>query len=327
MVEYDISYIQKLMEGFRILHVVPLFRYRRVFQKRCLPDCPKGAHLKQWIRTAVPLPGPPAAGSQPVESKWGGPNVYQVMSWMDASRYISQQKEIMNARAAFGKLELSLRSTLTKLYVTKPGQYKQRQPWNPDSLRCARVKLDAMCMLLLRIFLAAVLGLNSFIYIFVDASPQWRGLELFAASFDIVVIGEYRYVQRRLFPQISIGPFLYTVSGKCCALLWQIWLVSGPTFSSIRLFCNRIRGFCCDLGTEHRIVECPDILPEFMHYIGCKVPSSYKRQNFLFPSALLVSGWHHVMDGIIRYGLCSLPWFDGFLAKLKSCLRFFSEPR
>ena len=36
-------------------------------------------------------------------------------------------------------------------------------------------------------------------------------------------------------------------------------------------------------------------------------------------------GWHHCFDGLIRSGLCSIPWFTAFLVELKTFNRFLRD--
>ena len=174
-----------------------------------------------------------------------------------------------------------------------------------------------------RAFLDTVNWDRVWIMIFIDASPQWRGVELFAGSFDMISHGIFRYCARRLFPQIQIGPLLYTVLGKCFALLWQVWLVAGPDIGRMRAFTDRVRSFCTDLGAERSVFKVPDLLPDFCRHIGVAVPRSYVRRQFLFPNAMLVTGWHHVFDGVVRFGMFSLKWFPSFLNKLKLMVKFF----
>jgi hypothetical protein len=47
-------------------------------------------------------------------------------------------------------------------------------------------------------------------YLYVDASPQWKGVELFCASFDMVMNSVSEFFERRLFVQISIGSIPHT---------------------------------------------------------------------------------------------------------------------
>ena len=60
---------------------------------------------------------------------------------------------------------------------------------NYDTLRLARIRLHAFCCLLWRVFFH---GLDTDIvdlYLYSDGSPQWRGVEMLASSFDIRIPG------------------------------------------------------------------------------------------------------------------------------------------
>ena len=78
-----------------------------------------------------------------------------------------------------------------------------------------------------------------YIFLFVDASPQFRGRELFAASMDLMVGSMSEHFERKLLPQVRIWTGLFTALGKVVALLWQIWLTAGPDYAQVRLFVTR----------------------------------------------------------------------------------------
>ena len=123
--------------------------------------------------------------------------------------------------------------------------------------------------------------------------------------------------QRRLFPQISVSKTMFSRWGKTYALLWLCFLMVGPSYVRLRAFLKCVKGFCTDLGTERQVPDVPDCLIGYCKSINLRVPASATPQPFLFPSALLLCGWHHLFDGLIRFGLCSLGWFKPFLKQLK----------
>jgi hypothetical protein len=163
------------------------------------------------------------------------------------------------------------------------------------------------------------------VYLFIDASPQWRGRELFASSFDLFTFADTVLFQHRLLRQISIGINLYSAFGKTCALLWQIFLDVGPRYGEIRSFCNSVRSICHDYGAERLVPAQPDFLIPFLRSLHVPIPTNARAQEFLFPFALSMPGWLHQIDGLIRFGLCSLIWFPFFLKVLKALLRFVRE--
>ena len=117
------------------------------------------------------------------------------------------------------------------------------------------------------------------VFIFLDASLQERGRELFAASFDLVCRSAPEFCQRRYFAGVRIGHDLLSALGKTIALLWQIFLQIGPDFNLMRQFCSSVAGICSDLGTERLIARGADILIDFFNFIGAPVPGSTSRPS------------------------------------------------
>ncbi len=54
-----------------------------------------------------------------------------------------------------------------------------------DSLRLARIKCDCVAMLTWQLFFAHVVWTGQAIYLFIDSSPQWPGVEFYATSWEI----------------------------------------------------------------------------------------------------------------------------------------------
>ena len=209
-----------------------------------------------------------------------------------------------------------------------PEEYLCKDRSNYEVLRRARVRLDATCLLLFRMYWRTLQHESIWIGIFCDASPQFRGVELFASSFDMFNYesGE-EFFERRKFTQISISRALYTVLGKTTAILWQIFLQVEPKFASMRAFCNRVCGITTDMGTERHIADYADILIPFCMAIGVRIPKGIQRQRYLFPCALMTMGWFHLFDNLLRNGLCNLAWFGAFLTVLKALTKFLRENR
>jgi hypothetical protein len=57
--------------------------------------------------------------------------------------------------------------------------------WNADSLRRARVKIDATACKVFREFFSTFVMADTWIYLFLDASPQWKGSEIFACTMEL----------------------------------------------------------------------------------------------------------------------------------------------
>ena len=182
--------------------------------------------------------------------------------------------------------------------------------------------MDALALSLFRSSFATLDQDTFWIFLCADASPQSKGMELFAASFDIIVDGLDEWWRRKLFAQVRIGRHMVTVLGKLTALLWQIWLQVGPDFDACRVFCNNVFGVLTDLGTEENIPRHPDCLIEFFEFLKCPIPRGAVRQRRLFPRALPLAGWQHTWDGVLCYCLCMLPWFPHWLRVFKAASKF-----
>lgn len=74
-------------------------------------------------------------------------------------------------------------------------------------------------------------GSSLHFYVHIDGSPQWRGLELLATSDDI---HEGVSFARRLLPAVPLEREQLDTIGKTMSLLWQLWLLSGPSAAALR---------------------------------------------------------------------------------------------
>lgn len=178
-----------------------------------------------------------------------------VVEWLEATAFVKEVRKVHAAAAVF-----------TKLIARRLG--KKASDLKPDSagyetLRRARVRADCVAMLLHRRFIHS-LGDDCQIFIYCDASPQLRGTELFATSFDIY---DGTGFHRRLAPVVSLERTQYDSTGKLLALLWQIWLMAGPKLDDLVRFCNRVRGLVTDQGTERRLASMPDAVGAFWKMI------------------------------------------------------------
>ena len=129
-------------------------------------------------------------------------------------------------------------------------------------LRRARIRCDIVAMLLFqRLWLQ--LPVDIVIFMYVDSSPQVRGEELCAASFE-----HYDYygrvkLQRRLMPMIGLPRDMTGQIGKSLALIWIIWLLVGQDPIQVTRFCNAVRAIDTNMGVERKLANMCDMLPEF----------------------------------------------------------------
>ena len=216
------------------------------------------------------------------EPMYKGMKAERILDFMEASKHLRQLRKVNSAAAAFKPIILK---------VGVPHEFVQDDSGNYETLRKARVHLDAAAMVVFRHFWRTLTLSSLWISIMVDASPQGLGTELYAASFDIMFMGDHTSFQRRLFPQIHIGRNMYTLIGKVHALMHLIFLQIGPYYADLRSFCDHVGTITTDQGTEKSIVDFRDILIPFCQSMNVRIPSWAKPQSHLFPSALPTVGW------------------------------------
>ena len=118
------------------------------------------------------------------------------------------------------------RSHLDTLDVPKTPSY--------DVLRRTRIRFDIALMLAFRLWFQNLIssGVPFFLFVYMDASPQWRGRELFAASIDVVrIVDGERLYSRHLLPLINLGTAYRSSYGKTWAFLWMLVLVCGGKYN------------------------------------------------------------------------------------------------
>ena len=155
------------------------------------------------------------------------------------------------------------------------------------------------------------------LYLWIDSSPQLRGVELHAGTCDLFD-GDFN--RRWLLPVVALPEDSWDATGKTIALLWTVLLVVGPTLPALRSFLGRVRSITTDQGTERKVVAMPDVLPEFLLYAGFPGPPIVDGNNFLFPRAMHMPGWKHKWDLVIRRALSTQRWFPFWLDHLKATI-------
>ena len=92
-----------------------------------------------------------------------------------------------------------------------------------DTLRQARVRCDVASMRLNRSLWTQMVKQPTLvdIYLFADASPQWRGAELFAGQMEILM---GTYFKKSFLPRVTISRSMLSAVGKAFGLIWQVFL-------------------------------------------------------------------------------------------------------
>ena len=284
-----------------VLHLVAVGQ--RMNKRLLLSSWPSSKVLNRFRRMQVYARVAPAAnvcddhrrrGTNP----WKGIYADQFLKWIRATSYIKSLAECTPATEAF--LHLLLPSGAAKLEQHFAiGEIARR-----EVLRAGRVRIDCMAMLVSRCFFEQ--AQRPWYFLWTDASPQWKGREYSASSYDEYDAGNDTIV-RRLLPCISLTKGKTSTLDKTVALLHQIWLTVGA--QNLQSFCRSVRSICTDMGVERGISTMNiDVLRSFLLHIGAPVFVQMD-SPWVFPSALLVPGWRHSIDLLLRRGLWTFPFF------------------
>ena len=297
-----------------LLHVVAVTA--RLNRRRLMDLWPSEGTLRRF-RAAhrAGADGHRRRGQQPRVGKrpYGGVRAEQVLRWLEATAYVKNLKQCHVAAAKFAKLLLPGRpSSLEEVLPRQDIIHK-------ETLRRARVRADLAAMLLFRE--TYPLLQNPCFYVWTDSSPQWKGLEYCASTFELHQDGQPP--KRRLLPCISLTRGRTSALHKTLALLWQITLVTGP--SQVQNFCSCVRAIVTDMGSERKIPRMPiSVLQGFLKHVGSDVLVRLD-SPWVFPKALHVPGWKHAVDLLLRKGLWQLSFFPDFLKRVKAIVSFLRD--
>ena len=242
-----------------------------------------------------------------------------VLEWVDASAYLRDLRKSFAAASSFARVFAHTGLVEhAKLIAALPIV-------SSELLRQARIRVDIVAMLVFRRWFASLRKSPDagrvVIHLYCDASPQWRGLEMFASSFELS-FGDT--VLRRLFPLVSLDRRRLDALGKTLTLMWQIYLIAGPSADLLKYFCSRVASITTDMGVEHKIANMPGLWGEFWLLFEPRkqLRDGEGDDDWLFPNCLHCPGWNHTFDLVLRTGLCSLVFFPSFLEKFKAVIAF-----
>lgn len=209
----------------------------------CAPATPTSSNIAEAAAAADDLEGCPAWPKH-----MHHPSL--VLEWLTSSSFVRDQRKTEEAAKSLCRiLERSTR-------IPKEVPAKDMPKVNNETLRLARAWAGVFVMMLWRLAFAETFQSEDLskvhIFLFSGASPQWRGVEVFCSSFDLV---KGDRVQRRLMPFVCLSRNMLNCAGKTVALMWQLWLLLGPNYRMFRAACRRVRAVTSDLGVEKNIVE------------------------------------------------------------------------
>ena len=188
----------------------------------------------------------------------------ETVDWIYCSGELKQLRRADLATEKFGKMIANL------LKLNPQSALRGLRPPSYEELRVGRVRLDAAVMLLWRVFWTSTSLATLTIALWIDSSPQRHGVEFLATSWDIYTRGVFRV--RRKLPALRLERKLFGAFGKAVALLWQIFLVTGPCLVRMYQILSSIRSITTDMGVESGIRQQPDFAQPFLMFIGVNVP-------------------------------------------------------
>ena len=301
--------------AIRIFHGVPITR--RFHWRRTLDSKPAARDVADYLATIEREPPRRRSGRDRRLKGW--PTQHRaavIVEWVEFSSFITDVKQTLDAAKAAAKLfarggagtreELSAR-------LIKVGMRLVRQ---------ARVRVDAVAMLCTaKVLEEAMTHISSMhVYMFCDGSPQWRGLELYASTFDFIIAGD---LMRILAPVIFLARGQLDAVSKTAGLLWQLCLVCGSKILPAVL--SRVRAILTDGGVERFIGATSMVLGDLYWFLREPVPDGFDGATPVLPRAIRVLGWKHQWDLTIRKGLNALPWFPHWLQLLKKTTYFLRD--
>lgn len=309
------------------LHAVAISE--RVNRGRLLVSTePSAKRIRDWqgshgeMAEPAPAPEAPVSTSAVVRRpRWSDMlSADLVLDWLAASFFVKSLRQTPAAANAFRKVVLRAGAGAHDL-----GKNDGEKTMSYETLRTSRVRADCLAMLVWRAFWASLLADGSCeqvdIYLFADSSPQWRGLEMFAASADFRD-DNTNMIMRRLLPLVSLERCHMSAMGKTQSLLFQLWLIAGPSRSALRKYCERVRAVVSDFGTERHIVNSRDCMPGFFRLLDNRLQDEPSEFEYLFPRALQVPGWKHLIDNLLQSGLSSMVFFPHWLDLAKAITNF-----
>jgi len=102
------------------------------------------------------------------------------------------------------------------------------------------------------------------ITLYTDASPT-TGLEFQGMVAD--VFRKNGQLERITLPGSTLCYGMQDAVAKSMALVWSIWLVTGPILADVAYFCDSVVGITTDSGTEQATLTMPNVLEALNQWV------------------------------------------------------------
>ena len=205
---------------------------------------------------------------------------------------------------------------------------KRPKTMKRTAIQEARLKLDPATMLIERRELAHYAyddpdGIES-IHIYSDASPV-TGSELQGMVMEVVLaIGT---CLQWVMPGVQLHFGGARALDKVLAFLWSLYLMAGPNAFVLSYIIGKITSLCTDMGTEIRMIECPNILHVWLLRLAGvpldSLPRLFRINSRLFHDAVKIPDWSHIIANLMKMAVQQCERWPEILTALRTLCRFF----
>ena len=247
----------------------------------------------------------------------------EVVEALSATRNLKQVAKYNQSRNDVVRAIVSNRPKLRKVLEEHTretaGNFGHKQ-----LLERARVNFDVAAMLYQRVCNREELR-RRIIHLNPDASPQ-NGHEIFCVKVEEILEGlsgdgtlDMSSVDMYEAPMIGLPRNHTTLFGKGMAMIHIIFLIAGPRAEEMRIFTQQVYSMLSDLGTEVGLGNFPDFLNAYLLQERMQVHSQVKD---LFPRALVLPDWNHLVDNVFKDCLQGLTFWTDFREVLGEVTKF-----
>ena len=155
-------------------------------------------------------------------------------------------------------------------------------------------------------------------YLYYDSSPQAQH-EIFGTVLDSFDVDGHRM---RILPGTTLAHGCQGAVDKLFALLWSMWMVFGPTMAGLGHACCETRSLTSDFGTESVTGAMHNVLHVFAARLNLKVSDAFNSFGHVFPNAVVIVDWHHLVSAAVKTTLNSLSAWPDMLAKMRAVSTF-----
>ena len=161
-------------------------------------------------------------------------------------------------------------------------------------------------------------------HLYSDGSPV-TGDELQGMILDVIF--RDGSLEQMIFPGSTLAFGHTDTVSKGVALVWALWLVSGPTVDDLLWACSKVRSLTTDFGVEMHLLELPDIAAAFVTWVGgvplADVRPLVRSDRRMFGRALRIAGWSHTLGGIMKHLAEKSPDWPKDLGHLRALCKFW----